>query len=147
VCAGGRYDGLVAQLGGKTTPAVGFAMGVERLILMLETLGLIPESLSQQVDVYVTAMGDNAALEAMKIAENLRTVTDLRVQLHCGGGSFKSQMKKADKSGAAYAILIGDNELAESVVTIKPLRTDEEQMQVGIDMLPETLQRITSDNK
>ncbi|MEE2870241.1 MAG: histidine--tRNA ligase [Pseudomonadota bacterium] len=128
VCAGGRYDGLVAQLGGKPTPAVGFAMGVERLILLIEQNR--PE-LSAPVDVYVMAMGDVLA-PAMALSEQLRdALPDRAVQLHCGGGSFKSQMKKADRSGAAIALIIGEDELASGVVMVKPLRGQGEQTQVA----------------
>ena len=128
VCAGGRYDGLVEQLGGKPTPAVGFAMGVERLILLVEQQ--MPE-LSAPVDVYVMAMGDVLA-PTMTLAEELRDALPGKgVQLHCGGGSFKSQMKKADRSGAAVALIIGEDELANGVVTVKPLRGQGEQVQVA----------------
>ncbi len=128
VCAGGRYDGLVEQLGGKPTPAVGFAMGVERLILLVEQQ--MPE-LSAPVDVYVMAMGDVLA-PTMTLAEELRDVLPGKgIQLHCGGGSFKSQMKKADRSGAAVALIIGEDELANGVVTVKPLRGQGEQVQVA----------------
>ena len=128
VCAGGRYDGLVEQLGGKPTPGVGFAMGVERLILLIEQEK--PE-LSAAVDVYVMAMGD-ALTPAMALAEQLRDAMPGRgIQLHCGGGSFKSQMKKADRSGAALALIMGEDELASGVVTVKPLRGQGEQQQVA----------------
>ncbi len=128
VCAGGRYDGLVEQLGDKPTPAVGFAMGVERLILLVEQQ--MPE-LSAPVDVYVMAMGDVLA-PTMTLAEELRDALPGKgVQLHCGGGSFKSQMKKADRSGAAVALIIGEDELANGVVTVKPLRGQGEQVQVA----------------
>ncbi|HAX10577.1 MAG TPA: histidine--tRNA ligase, partial [Marinobacter hydrocarbonoclasticus] len=96
ICAGGRYDGLVEQLGGKPTVAVGFAMGLERLILLLETLELVPGHVNNQADIYVTAMGDQAVAPAMALAETLRNELPGRIVVsHCGGGSFKSQMKKA----------------------------------------------------
>ena len=135
VCAGGRYDGLVNQLGGKPTPAVGFAMGVERLVLLLEELQLVPESVRQRIDVYVIGMGDANLASAMGVAETLRREAGLRVQLHCGGGGFKSQMKKADKSGADFAILIGDDERASSEVSLKPLRGNGDQIRVAQDSL------------
>jgi histidyl-tRNA synthetase len=135
VCAGGRYDGLVSQLGGKPTPAVGFAMGVERLVLLLEELQLVPQSVRQRIDVYVIGMGDDNLANAMSVAEKLRHDAGLRVQLHCGGGGFKSQMKKADKSGADFAILIGDDERAASEVSLKPLRGNGEQIRVTQDSL------------
>jgi len=131
ICAGGRYDGLVEQLGGKPTVAVGFAMGVERLILLLETLSLIPESANNQADVYVTAMGDQAVAPALLLAEELRDyLPGYVIVSHCGAGSFKSQMKKADRSGARYALIIGDNELENHCVGLKSLRTDEPQQDV-----------------
>ncbi len=135
VCAGGRYDGLVSQLGGKPTPAVGFAMGVERLVLLLEELQLVPQSVRQRIDVYVIGMGDDNLANAMSVAETLRHDAGLRVQLHCGGGGFKGQMKKADKSGADFAILIGDDERAASEVSLKPLRGNGEQIRVTQDSL------------
>jgi len=132
ICAGGRYDGLVEQLGGKPTCAVGFAMGLERLILLLDTLGLVPEEANSNADVYVTAMGEAAVAPAMALAETLRNELEDRVVVsHCGGGSFKSQMKKADRSGARYAVILGENELANGTVGLKPLRSDEEQRSVA----------------
>jgi len=132
ICAGGRYDGLVEQLGGKPTCAVGFAMGLERLILLLDTLGLVPEEANSNADVYVTAMGEAAVAPAMALAETLRNELEDRVVVsHCGGGSFKSQMKKADRSGARYAVILGENELANETVGLKPLRSDEEQRSVA----------------
>nr|WP_276512530.1 histidine--tRNA ligase [Marinobacter daepoensis] len=132
ICAGGRYDGLVEQLGGKSTVAVGFAMGLERLILLLETLGLVPDHVNNQADVYVTAMGEQAVVPAMALAETLRNeLPGAMVVSHCGGGSFKSQMKKADRSGARYAIILGENEIAQGTVGLKPLRDDEPQQDVA----------------
>ena len=125
VCAGGRYDGLVAQLGGKPTPAVGFAMGVERLILLLAQRQ--PE-LRPDAELYIVSSDAQAALG---LAERLRdALPGRRVRCHCGGGSFKSQMKKADQSGALYALILGESELAEGLVMVKPLRQDGEQRQV-----------------
>ncbi|QNI01992.1 histidine--tRNA ligase [Halomonas sp. SH5A2] len=138
VCAGGRYDGLVEQLGGKPTPGVGFAMGIERLILLLETLDLMPDEAAS--DVYLLAMDDTATIAAMTLAEQLRSELPwLRLQLHCGGGSFKSRMKKADKSGAAFALLLGEDEIAEHTVTLKALRDDQAQQRVSQAMLAQTL--------
>ena len=132
VCAGGRYDGLVAQLGGKATPGVGFAMGVERLVLLLETLDLLPAELNRAADVYVCAFGEAAELAALTLTERLRDeLPGLRLLLNSGGGSFKSQFKKADKSGARYALILGDDELAGRVVGCKPLRDDSEQQSVA----------------
>jgi len=123
VCAGGRYDGLVEQLGGKPVPAVGFAIGLERLTLLVEAAGKVPEALNQQ-DVYFVIAGDESVQqEAAFIAEQLRhQLPSLKMTSHCGGGSFKSQMKKADKSGARLAIIVGSNEIEQQVAAIKPLR-------------------------
>lgn len=135
VCAGGRYDGLVEQLGGKATPAVGFAMGMERLVLMLETLGLT-DKVPAPVDVYVTAMGEQVEAYSMAVAEQLRdALPDIRIQTHCGGGNFKKQMKRADRSGAAVALVIGENEMRQQQVGIKNLREDAPQISVSIGEL------------
>ena len=128
VCAGGRYDNLVSQLGGKPTPAAGFAMGVERLLSLLENKGFEPVS---GLDVYILVQGEHAEQYGLKLAETLRTEdSSLRILLNCGAGSFKSQMKKADKSGARVALIIGDDEIEKSTVTIKQLRTEAEQITV-----------------
>ena len=133
VCAGGRYDALVELLGGKPCPAVGFAMGVERLIMLLDELGAVPDSVAQQVDLYLVAVGD-VSVQAMQLAEQLRTdLSSVRVENHCGGGSFKSQMKKADKSGAAVAVILGENELSSGTVGVKFLR--EERPQETVDQV------------
>ncbi|WP_133406007.1 histidine--tRNA ligase [Parashewanella tropica] len=135
VLAGGRYDGLVGQLGGKASPAVGFAMGIERIILLLQELGL-DQDVAPAVDVYVTAMGAGCYPQAVQIAENLReALPSLRVMSHCGGGNFKKQMKRADKSGAQFALIIGENELANNEVGVKDLRGGNEQQMVARDQL------------
>ncbi|EGG98850.1 Histidyl-tRNA synthetase [gamma proteobacterium IMCC2047] len=145
VCAGGRYDGLVEQLGGKPTPAVGFAMGVERLILMLQTLQCIPDNLSKTADIYVASAGEGASSAALQVAETLRSgFENLRVQVDCTGGGFKGQLKRADKSGADYALLIGEQELAQSEVTVKPLRGGAEQARVKSDGLVEHFKKLTT---
>ena len=121
VCAGGRYDGLVEQLGGKATPAVGFAMGMERLVLLLREQGVVADTAA--VDVYVVAVGNAAECLALVTTERVREAQpQLRIVQHTGGGSFKSQMKKADKSGARLALIWGEDEVAAQVVTIKSLR-------------------------
>lgn len=136
VCAGGRYDGLVSQLGGKPTPGVGFAMGVERLVLLLETLNLLPAELNSPADVYLCAFGEAAELAGLALAERLRdAIPGLRLLVNSGGGSFKSQFKKADKSGARFALILGEDELAARVVGCKPLREDVPQQSVGWDAL------------
>ncbi len=133
VCAGGRYDGLVEQLGGKATPAIGFAMGMERLILLLQQR--MPE-LEKNVDVYVVNVGEQAEKQVLLLAEQLRdALPSLGLQMHCGGGSFKSQMKKADKSGANIALILGDDEVANNQVTIKYLREEKPQQTVAVDEL------------
>ena len=120
VCGGGRYDGLVEQLGGKATPAVGFAMGLERLVLMLETLELT--EVRRSVDVYVVTAGEGTMLAGMKLAESLREqVTGLRVMSHFGGGNFKKKFKRADKVGAAVALVLGENEVSDNTVVLKDL--------------------------
>lgn len=130
VCAGGRYDGLVEQLGAKATPAVGFAMGIERLVLLIESTQLEP--MVNHADVYVTAMGADASLIASRLAENLRDqFSYLKVQLHCGGGNFKKQIKKADASGAKVAIIIGENEVKNNTFGLKWLRKESLQDQVN----------------
>ncbi len=125
VCAGGRYDGLVEQLGGKATPAVGFAMGIERLVLLMETLELT--DVRRSVDAYVVTMGDGARMAGMKLAEQLREeVHGLRVMSHFGGGNFKKQFKRADNVGAAVALVLGENEMASNTVVVKDLRGGEQ---------------------
>ncbi|MDD5403346.1 MAG: histidine--tRNA ligase [Sulfuricella sp.] len=129
VCAGGRYDGLVAQIGGKPAPACGFAMGVERLLALLEEQQFVaPE---QAADAYVVHQGAAASRFAFRVAESLRE-QGLHVILHCGGGGFKSQMKKADASGARFAVIIGDEEAEAEQVTLKPLREIGEQARMAV---------------
>jgi histidyl-tRNA synthetase len=140
VCAGGRYDGLITQFGGKPTPGVGFAMGIERLVLLLETLSVVPETLKQPAHAYICAFGEAAELAALGLAERLRdALPGLRLLVNAGGGSFKSQFKKADKSGARFALILGEDELAGRVVGCKPLRDDSEQQSIAWDALPERL--------
>jgi histidyl-tRNA synthetase len=139
VCAGGRYDSLVELLGGKPCPAVGLAMGVERLIMLLDGMGVVPDSVAQQIDLYLVAVGDVTG-DAMQLAEKLRSgLANIRIETHCGGGSFKSQIKKADKSGAAVAIILGEDELASNKVQVKFLRQDREQETVDQATLVEFL--------
>lgn len=126
VCGGGRYDGLVEQLGGKATPAVGFAMGLERLVLLMETLELT--DVRRPVDVYMVTAGEGTLMAGMKLAEQLREqVPGLRVMSHFGGGNFKKQFKRADKVGAAIALILGETEVADNTVAIKDLRGGEQQ--------------------
>jgi histidyl-tRNA synthetase len=135
VCAGGRYDGLVQQLGGKATTAVGFALGLERLVLMLQELDLITH-VSSNVDVYVCALGDAAETFSVNVAEKLRDVLpNLRIMNHCGGGNFKKQMKRADASGAAMTLIIGDSEVEANLVTVKMMREQQEQQSISVEQL------------
>ena len=140
VCAGGRYDGLVEQLGGKATPACGFAMGVERLVTLIRESGGEPEIPGP--DVYVVHQGDAASRMAPRVAEGLRD-QGIDVLFHCGGGGFKSQMKKADASGATFAIIIGDDEANAGEVTLKPLRSNgeaqNEQKRISVDQLADEI--------
>jgi len=142
VCAGGRYDGLVEQLGGKATPAVGFAMGMERLVLLLQEQDKLNPR--RAVDAYLMPLGEQAELKAPAIAEQLRdALPELRLVTHCGGGAMKKQIKKADKSGAEVALIVGENELAEQQVTVKPLRSDAEQTTLSHAELVEFLRPLT----
>ncbi len=142
VCAGGRYDGLVQQLGGKAVPAVGFAMGVERLIAVLECLQQQPDL--PAVDVYMVLMGAAAQAQGLQLAESLRDALPvLKVQVNCGGGSFKSQFKRADRSQARLALILGEDEVAESTVGVKWLREPREQQQLPQNELIEFMQKYT----
>jgi histidyl-tRNA synthetase len=147
VCAGGRYDGLVGQLGGKPTPACGFAMGVERLIALIKESG--GEPAAPAPDVYLVHQGDEASRLAFRVAEGLRD-QGINVLQHCGGGSFKSQMKKADGSGATFAVIIGDDEASTGEAQLKSLReVGSAQLKLKIDDLAETIigQLIDSDEE
>ena len=127
VCSGGRYDGLFEQLGGKATPGCGFGIGVERLLLLLESkAGAVPKL---EPDVWLVHQGEAADQAAPRVAEQLRDA-GLNVVLHCGSGGFKAQMKKADASGARFAVIIGDDEAAAGTVVLKALRTAAEQRSV-----------------
>ena len=137
VCAGGRYDGLFEQIGGKPQPACGWAMGVERLLALLEANAMSP----QAPDVYLLHHGEEASRVAFRVAESLRDY-GFSVVHHCGGGSFKSQMKKADASGAAVAVIVGDEEARALEASIKPLRETLEQVRIRLDDLPEAVADI-----
>lgn len=129
ICAGGRYDGLVAQLGGQATPACGFAMGLERIILLLEQQPDFKEKLSPDADVYVCVAGEKAESEGAVLLEKLRDQFQLlRFQLHCGGGNLKKQLKRANKSAARLALILGETEVAEQSVTLKFLRESKPQL-------------------
>ena len=135
ICAGGRYDGLVEQLGGKSTPGFGFALGIERLVLMLSAFEQV-NNIRPQVDVYLIVLGEAAEIKANVLAEQWRDlVPEIRLQCHCGGGNMKKQMKRADKSGAQVALILGENELVEESVTVKYLRGQQEQQSLPFDQV------------
>ncbi|WP_413699671.1 histidine--tRNA ligase [Psychromonas sp. KJ10-10] len=135
ICAGGRYDGLVEQLGGKATPAVGFAMGLERIVLMLSELELNSD-VKSDVDIYSVLVGEDTDIAGFKMAEQIRNaLPELKMMHHCGAGNFKKQMKRADKSGAKVALIIGETELQDNCVTIKDLQGNTEQQTVAMDQL------------
>lgn len=138
VCAGGRYDGLVEQLGGSSTPAVGFASGVERLILLLKAQNApLPEAAPH---LYFCHLGDEAGRAARKLAEQLRDdLPGLRVVLHAGGGKLQAQLKRADRSGAGYALILGDSEAAGHSIQVKSLRSDSQQIHCSWPELSGTL--------
>ena len=143
VCSGGRYDGLVEKLGGRKTPAIGWAMGIERFVALFEACG--GKAPTEDADVYIAAVGEGTLERAFAIAEELRdSVTGIRIEVNLGGGSFKSQMKRADKSGAEFALILGEQELAEGKVGIKPLRSTDEQKSVALEELAATLADILS---
>ena len=140
VCAGGRFDGLVEQLGGKSVPAAGFALGLERLLELVRD-NLEPESVPH---VYLVLVGDAAQRRGLRLAEQLRDVLpSLRILVNCGGGSFKSQFKKADKCGAQLALILGDDELAQQTVGVKLLRDTHSQDQETLtqELLPNWLEK------
>jgi len=140
VCSGGRYDGLVEKLGGRATPAIGWAMGIERFVALYEACG--GKAPASDTDVYIAAVGDGTLERAFALAEELRdSITGIRVEMNLGGGSFKSQMKRADKSGAEYALIVGEQELADGCAGIKPMRSTEEQTSVALNELAETLKK------
>ncbi len=138
VCSGGRYDGLVEKLGGRRTPAIGWAMGIERFVALHEACG--GEVPQQNADVYIAAVGEGTLARSFELAEELRDkIPGIRVEINLGGGSFKSQMKRADKSNAMFALILGEQELDEGRIGIKPLRSKEEQESVALDKLAATL--------
>lgn len=140
VCSGGRYDGLVAQLGGKATPAIGWAIGMERLLELYAVSG--GEAVRNDPDIYVVAAGEGVLEPAFGLAERLRdSLPELKVEMNCGGGSFKAQMKRADRSGARIALIVGEAEISDQTVGIKPLREDAEQISVAWSGLSEALAR------
>ncbi|MEY3220975.1 MAG: hypothetical protein RIT27_2332 [Pseudomonadota bacterium] len=143
VCAGGRYDGLVEQLGGSKTPAIGFALGLERLMALLETEKQLPSTEEYQPHVYFMMVGEEALKKGLVIAEQLRDqLPQLRLTVHCGGGSFKSQFKKADKSGAKWALILGESELETDQVGFKFLREEQPQQSLSVSGLVQALKLL-----
>ena len=135
VCSGGRYDGLIAQLGGDATPAIGFAMGVERLVMLLVAAGRTPAA--AHPDVYVVVGGPQAVSPALQLIERLRTERPrVRFELNVGGGNLKAQFRRADRSGAVLALIVGDDEIARAVVGLKPLRDTAGQSECPMAQLP-----------
>jgi len=138
ICAGGRYDGLIEQLGGRSNYAIGFAMGMERILALVEQFDTV--NISPSVDVYMIRVGAEAEKAGLILSEQIRDAIDgLKLQVNCGGGSFKSQFKKADKSGAEFAIIIGDDEAQRGEVALKSLRVEQEQVSLSHSALLQTL--------
>jgi len=133
VCAGGRYDGLVSQLGGRSSSAIGFAIGIERLLGLLEAMDALPDV--GTLDAYLVVVGEQAAARGLLLAEQWRdAMPALKLMIHCGGGSFKSQFKRADKSGAKWALILGDDEIAQQEVGVKTLATGEQETIAWADL-------------
>jgi histidyl-tRNA synthetase len=129
ICAGGRYDGLVEQLGGRATAAIGFALGVERILSLLEAQQAVE---ADAVDAYFVLAGENVVMQGLQLAEQIHDeVPDCRLLTNCGGGSMKSQMKKADRSGAKMALILAEDELARGIITVKYLRDQRDQDEVA----------------
>lgn len=143
VCSGGRYDGLVAQLGGDPVPAIGWALGQERIVELMRLKGRVGAEAAPHV--YLVLGGEAAEDAGIALAESLRDgVPGLRVETNCGAGSFKSQLKRADRSGASHAVILGDEELARGVASVKPLRAESAQREVALAMLPADLARVVA---
>lgn len=141
VCAGGRYDTLVEQLGGQATPAIGFALGLERLVEMLETQHSEPR-VPDTADIYMIIAGEKATQKGMAIAEKLRdALPGYKLLVNCGAGKIANQFKRADKSGAKFALILGDDEIAEGVVTLKNLRTGQQLDRLTMDDVKEQLKQ------
>ena len=144
VCGGGRYDGLVEQLGGKATPAVGFALGIERLVLLLEALELTAD-IAGAVDVYIAALGDGADMHGMLLAEQLRDqMPNVKFMMHNGGGNFKKQLKRADQNGAKVALILGSDEIENQQVTVKDLTGKTQQQTIAVTELVNKLTTLLS---
>ncbi|MDT8281451.1 MAG: histidine--tRNA ligase [Gammaproteobacteria bacterium] len=140
ICAGGRYDGLVEQLGGKATPAMGFALGMERILALLESQ---QQQQPDTIDIYLIVSGEACEIKGLQLAEDMRgQLPEIQMITHCGGGSIKSQMKKADKSGAKIALILAEDELKNQQVTVKYLREAKQQQTVGFDQLVTFVSKI-----
>jgi histidyl-tRNA synthetase len=137
IAGGGRYDSLVQRLGGELTPACGFGIGLERVFLLMQEYGVVADF---KPDAYMVNVGEDAELAAVKIAEKLRD-EGLSIIVHAGGGSFKSQMKKADRSGARYALILGDDELRSNVIAVKPMLGDGNQENATLSETIQILKR------
>ena len=136
ICGGGRYDGLVEHLGGKPTPGVGFALGIERVVLLMQTLGVIPDTVSTQADVYLMPQVTAAVPTVRALARRLRSeCSGLRIMTHIGDGSLKSQLKRADKCGAQVGLIIGETELSQETVVFKPLRGGDQEILTHADVV------------
>ena len=141
ICAGGRYDGLVEQLGGKATSAIGFALGVERILSLLEVQ---QAQSAETIDIYLILLGHASEIKGLQLAEQIRDQhPQIKMITHCGGGSIKSQMKKADKSGAALALILAEDELNNEQLTVKYLREKKQQTTVSFDELTKFIENIT----
>jgi len=139
VCSGGRYDGLIAQLGGEPTPAVGFAMGMERVVALLMQAGNVPAA--ERPDVYVVLNGDRASAIGLRLVERLRNeLPRRRFEMNLAGGNFKTQFRRADRSAAPLALIVGDDERARGVVGMKPLRQETGQTECPIAQLAEGIE-------
>jgi len=143
VCAGGRYDGMVAQLGGQATPGFGFGMGLERLVLILHEQGALIAEQQNSVDVFIVSVGETARSQALLLQYALISA-QLKVQIHCGDGSMKNQFKRADKSGAKLALIIGEAEAQADQVSIKPLRGKVTDQNNGMDSQPQPQSQFTA---
>ena len=140
ICAGGRYDGLVEQLGGKATAAIGFALGMERILSLLEVQ---QQQKADDIDVYLALLAEPCEIKGLQLAEEIREqYPELKMIVHCGGGSMKSQMKKADKSGADIALILGEDELSKQQIAVKYLREKKQQSAVGFDQLAEFIAEV-----
>jgi histidyl-tRNA synthetase len=141
VCAGGRYDGLVAQLGGAATPGIGWAMGQERIVMLLEKQGLAAQR--DRPDAYLVLVGEGVQQPGCLLAEQLRDAwPQLKLQMNLSGGNFKTQFKRADKSGAEFALVLGDDEAARGVVAVKALRREAAQEECPLEKINERLGQL-----